>query len=217
MKRIEIEASRPRPDRIAQVEEEIDRGRLVAVATDTSWAIVCDPFHHEATTRLNQMRESLAAGERSARPLSLLCGSVSMASTFVIIDQPQFRLMRRLLPGPYTLLLPASRQVPKLLQSKRKAVGIRMPDHAITQALLDRWGKPLTGTTARRRDGSLVMAAPDIEEDLGEWVDVLVESEPFKPGPSTVIDYTGSEPLVLRAGLGDIDADWAHGHPDDDA
>lgn len=216
MHRIEIEASHPRPDRIAEVSDALERGKVVAMATDTSWAILADPFQRSAADRIREMRQTISSHTSATRPMSLLCGSVSMASQYVIIDQPQFRLLRRLLPGPYTLLLPASRQVPKQLQSKRRAVGIRMPGHAIVQGVMDRWGKPLTGTTARRRNGELVMAAPEIEAELGEWVDVLVESEPFMPGPSTVIDYTSSTPLVLRAGLGEIDPEWGVGEPDEE-
>ena len=211
MKRIEMDLHRLRPDQIEQAAEVIRRGELVALPTDSTWAIVADPFQHQAVEKLTTVRElteSPRNGAKVGQPLSLLCGSVSQASNFVILEQPQFRLLRRILPGPYTMLLPASRQVPKMLQSKRKSVGIRMPNHPIVQALLETLNQPLTCTTARCKDGALVQSSSEIERDLEGLVTLLLDAEPFVAEPSTVLDYCDETPLVLRAGKGLVDADW---------
>jgi tRNA threonylcarbamoyl adenosine modification protein (Sua5/YciO/YrdC/YwlC family) len=140
--------------------------------------------------------------------MSLLCGDLSVAGRFVTMDQPQFRVVKRLMPGPYTIILNASREVPRQLQTKRNEVGIRMPDTTICMALLRAFGGPLLATTARTASGSLLASSAELDELGRGAVDVVVETDPIVPEPSTVLDLTSGVARVLRVGVGPVDRDW---------
>lgn len=143
--------------------------------------------------------------------MSLMCPDVSAVGNFCLLDQSQFRLIRRLLPGPYTIILPASRQVPRQLQSKRRSVGVRIPDHPVTAAVLHALGGPMLVTTCQDALGNLMGASPEILQAYAAAVDVVVESDPIEPEPSTVVDYTGAYPVLVRAGKGAVESDWDAG------
>jgi tRNA threonylcarbamoyl adenosine modification protein (Sua5/YciO/YrdC/YwlC family) len=209
--RVELDPWLPRPDRVLELVRHLQRGRLVAFPTDTSWAVACDPMQSAATARLTELRARMSGKDARSlreRPMSLLCGDLSVAGRFVTMDQPQFRVVRRLLPGPYTIILPASREVPRQLQTRRNEVGIRMPDTPICMALLRAFDGPLLGTTARTRDGSLLTSSAEIDILGRGAVDVVVETDPIVPEPSTVLDLTTGVVRVLRSGAGPVDRDW---------
>lgn len=213
MDRIEIDAHAIRPDRIAEAARLIRKGALAVIPTDTTWAIVADPFQRGAAQRLADLRQKHAgtperARAKASQSMSLLFGDLAPIGHYVVIGQPQYRLMRRLLPGPYTLILPASREVPRLLQSKRKAVGIRVPDDEISRALLRELGQPLIGCTARDAAGEMLISGPELEEALRGRIDLLLEGPPFFPEPSTVIDWTGAAAELVREGKGALDDGW---------
>ncbi|TVR02534.1 MAG: threonylcarbamoyl-AMP synthase [Deltaproteobacteria bacterium] len=213
MKTIEIDSTNPRPDLLNAAVSTLREGSLAVVATDTAWSIVGDPFQTATVQRLARLRERHAGSQeeskrKAAQPMSLLFGEVADCGRYVLLDQPQFRFLRRLLPGPYTMLLPASREVPRLLQTRRKAVGVRVPDHPVCNMLLRLLGAPLTACTARAQDGEILLSGTDIEQALDRDVALFIETEPFLPEPSTVIDYTGDSPILLRAGKGPIEDDW---------
>jgi tRNA threonylcarbamoyl adenosine modification protein (Sua5/YciO/YrdC/YwlC family) len=211
VERIELDPWLPRPDRVLELVRHLQRGHLVAFPTDTSWAVACDPMQSAATARLTELRARMSGKDSRSlreRPMSLLCGDLSVAGRFVTMDQPQFRLVRRLLPGPYTIILPASREVPRQLQTRRNEVGIRIPDTAICMALLSAFGGPLLGTTARSPDGALIGSSTDVAMLGRGAVDVVVETEPIVPEPSTVLDLTTGVVHVLRLGVGAVERDW---------
>jgi tRNA threonylcarbamoyl adenosine modification protein (Sua5/YciO/YrdC/YwlC family) len=208
MERVEIAAWHVRPDRIAKLVRGLEQGRLIAMPTDTTWAICCDATQRAAVQRLEGLRQDHDTTRTQAPPMSLLCGSLAVIGTLALVDQPQFRLLKRLLPGPYTIVLPASREVPRQLQSKRKTVGVRMPDHPIASAVMEQFGRPLLAATARRSDGLLCTSAAEVEEEYARGVDLLVETDAIEPEPSTVLDYTGAEPLVIREGRGPVEPAW---------
>lgn len=210
MKTIEIHEHHIRPDLVREASDAIKRGALVAFATDTAWALAADPGQSKAVSRLRDVRSKMRRDHKEQSTLlSLLFGSLSVMGNFVIMDQPQFRLVKRLLPGPYTIVLPASRQVPRQLQSKRKTIGVRMPEHPVALAILEQLDNPVFATTARRGE-RLLAAAPEIEMVVGNDIDLLIESEPIVPASSTIIDYTSESPVVLRHGKGELEPDWEH-------
>jgi tRNA threonylcarbamoyl adenosine modification protein (Sua5/YciO/YrdC/YwlC family) len=213
MRCVEIDTWHIRPDRILELCARVRAGDLIAMPTDTTWAVVCDPFQTESAQRLAALRTWMAGGTEQAkakgdRPMSLMCGDLATIGTYVLMEQPHFRLVRRILPGPYTVLLPASREVPRQLRSKRREVGIRMPDHPVVQALLAALEQPLLTTTARDDSGELLAASPDVQSALTGRVDTLVETDPIWPEPSTVIDCTDGPPRLVRAGRGEVDPAW---------
>jgi tRNA threonylcarbamoyl adenosine modification protein (Sua5/YciO/YrdC/YwlC family) len=208
---VELDPWRPRPDRISELARHLQKGRLIAFPTDTSWAIACDPMQSSAAARLSDLRARMSGKDARTlkeQPMSLLCGDLSVAGRFVNMDQPQFRVVRRLTPGPYTIILPASREVPRQLQTKRNEVGIRMPDTPICLALLLEFGGPLLATTARTAQGALLASSAEVEQLGRGSVDVVVETDPIVPEPSTVLDLTSGVVRVVRAGAGAIESDW---------
>lgn len=213
MRSVEIDTWHIRPDLVREIAARVRAGDLIALPTDTTWAVVCDPFQTESAQRLASLRTWMAgdaeqAKAKTGRPMSLMCGDLAMIGTYALMDQPHFRLVRRILPGPYTIVLPTTREVPRQLRSKRREVGIRMPDHPVVQALLEALEQPLLTTTARDSEGELLAASPDVLRELAGRVDTLVETDPIWPEPSTVIDCTDGPPRLVRRGRGEVDPAW---------
>ena len=209
MQRIEFSEHHVRPDRIAEVAAAIRAGKLVAIPTDTTWAIVADALTRRSVQRLQDLRKRMSPGDSERSPMSLLCGDLGMIGTYVLMDQPDFRLVRRLLPGPYTMIFRASRQVPRQLQSKRKVVGIRMPEHPIALPVLEALDGPVLAATAYV-DDEPARSSTDLIDRLSDVVDVIAEGVPVWPQPSTVLDCSSGTPVVLREGIGPIEDDWDH-------
>jgi tRNA threonylcarbamoyl adenosine modification protein (Sua5/YciO/YrdC/YwlC family) len=207
---IEFPSTHVRPDLIARAVARLKAGAILAIATDTTWSFVCDPTHREAVQRLAEARSVSSPDHRGEkdRTMSILCSSVSEAARYAMVEQQQFRLIRRLLPGPYTVILRSSRELPRLLQNKRSTVGIRIPDHPLAVALVSELGRPVLATTARTREGELVAAGTQVLDDWDSYVDVMIDSDPIVPRPSTVVDFTGDVPVLVRAGAGEVEPDW---------
>ncbi len=211
--RFEIDAHNPRPDRVEAIAELLTRGRLVALPTDTTWVVACAASDRSAAGKLGELRSvhESKAKKGVRKPMSLMCPDVSTVGNFCLLDQSQFRLVRRLLPGPYTIILPASRQVPRQLQSKRRSVGVRIPDHQVASAVLAALGGPMLVTTCQNPSAELLGASPEVFDAYGDAIDALVETDPIEPEPSTVLDYTGNYPSLVRAGKGAVESDWDAG------
>lgn len=212
---IELDPWNPRRDLVQQAADALKAGKTVLMPTDASWVLACDAQDKAAVTRLAEMRERSdkargADRELRTRPLSLICPGLSAVGTFTVMDQPQFRLVKRLLPGPYTILLPVSREVPRTLRDNRKTIGIRVPSDIISEAILQAHGAPVFATTARREDGELLTATSEVSGVLADVVDIVIETEAMVPGATTVIDATVEPPVVLRRGLGVLENHWEH-------
>jgi len=209
---IEIDAYRPRPDRLRAVAELLDGGGLVAFPTDTTWVVAADAQARGSADQLRELRSQMGgAAELRApddKPMSLMCADIAAAATYVLMDQPQFRLVRKLLPGPYTVILPASRQVPRQLQSKRRAVGVRIPDHLVALGVLQACRGPLLVATCHTPDGLLLSASTEVVDALGGSLRAVVETDPIVAEPTTVVDWTGDAPVLVRAGRGEALDDW---------
>lgn len=204
----------PRRDIVEDAARALQQGKTLLVPTDTTWALICDAQQRSAVAKLTALREKshkLRGDEAnlSKRPMALMCPDISAIGRFTIMNQQQFRLIKRILPGPYTVLLPVSREVPRLLRAKRKVIGIRLPDSPIIEAILQAFGEPVYTTTARDDHGGLLQSAADLHHELQTVVDCIVESEPIVPQESTVIDATHEPPVILRQGLGAVEEHWA--------
>ena len=209
----ELDAVFPRPDRVEELADRLGNGALVALPTDTTWVVACAASDRSAAGKLGDLRAAHEPKSKKGvrKPMSLMCPDVSTVGTFCNLDQSQFRLVRRVLPGPYTVILPASRQVPRQLQSKRRTVGVRIPDHAVATAVLEALGGPLLVTTCQNHDGSLIAGSPDVLAAYGDSIDAYVETDPIEPVGSTVVDYTGDRPVLIRAGKGAVEPEWESG------
>ncbi len=189
--------------KLMQAVECLQNGGVIIYPTDTVYAIGCDIKHHRASERIKAMKET----KRKQMNFSFVCNDLSQLSQYAAqIDTSTYKLMKRAFPGPFTFILPASKQVPRIFDTKKKTIGIRVPNHSVAQALVQRLGNPILSTSLHdtneiidyMTDGEL------IEEKFRKLVDLVIDSGPCGNIPSTVIDCTGNAPVVVREGLGDF-------------
>lgn len=174
-------------------------GAVMLYPTDTVWAIGCDFESKAAVQRVRQIKQL-----SNDKPLTFLCPSLSNIATYATVSDTAYKIMRRLVPGPYTFLLPATKVVPRLvLNPKRKTVGIRVPDNRICQALLETLGHPVISTSAPWPEDEPAPEVADLHDRFEKIVDAILDSG-TEPGTevSTIIDLTGDTPEIVREGLG---------------
>ena len=196
--RIEVHPTHPQPRKIAHAVEILRRGGVIVYPTGTVYGLGCDIHQKKAIERIYQMRQL-----KKDHPLSFMCPDLSNIARYAYVDDFAYRIMKRLVPGPYTFVLKATREVPKLLVRKQKTVGIRVPDEPIALALLNELGSPIVSTSATYQDQ--VLNDPDELHARFAQADALVDGGWGGIEPSTVIDLTGDEPLVIREGAGPVD------------
>lgn len=201
---IEMNADHPQPRKIQQVVDILKKGGLVAYPTDTVYGIGCDIMNRDAVNRLNKLVADIK-NQPEHSPLAFICKDLSSVTDYAFVNDHAFRIMRRLLPGPYTFVLEATKLVPKIMLAKRKTVGIRVPDNPITLAIVEALGNPLTTTSATHADGELIPDPWTIEDLYGRQIDAVIDGGYLFPAPSTVIDFTTDYPTVIRQGKGSVD------------
>ena len=140
---LEINPDHPEPRKIARAVAALSAGEIIAYPTDTVYGLGCDLHNKTAVERLYQIKRM-----PKSQALALICVDLSDIARYVTVDNTAYRLLKRLLPGPYTFILPATREVPKIISPKRTQVGIRVPDHAVPRAITAALGRPLISTTA---------------------------------------------------------------------
>ena len=175
-------------------------GGVIAYPTDSSYALGCALGHADAAQRIRHIR-GLDAGHH----LTLVLRDLATLGPFTRMDTWQFRVVRQGVPGPFTFILPATREVPRRLQHpKRRTVGVRVPEHAVVKALLDALGEPvLSSTLVPAGDDRPMNDAAAIDERLGRLIDAIVDGGPCPAEPTTVVDLAGEAPVVVRRGRGD--------------
>ncbi|MFB6263354.1 MAG: L-threonylcarbamoyladenylate synthase, partial [Bradymonadaceae bacterium] len=152
---IQIDSDHPQPRRIRQMVDTLKEGELVAYPTDTVYGVGCDITSHDALVGLREFVSEFK-DEPDHAPLSFICESLSQVAEYAHVDDEAHRFLRRALPGPFTFILEASKDVPSVMRKHRDTVGVRIPEHAITARLIERLGNPLATTTAMTREGDLV-------------------------------------------------------------
>jgi tRNA threonylcarbamoyl adenosine modification protein (Sua5/YciO/YrdC/YwlC family) len=189
----------PSPRIIDQAVAILQRGGLVAFPTDTGYAIGCDLYSKKSIDRIYFIKR-----RDRKKPLSVICADLKELSQFAVVSNRVYRDMRRLLPGPYTFVLPATRLVPKLLVSSRSSVGIRVPDNSIAQALITGLRHPIVGTSCATPEGEPLLDPAEIEKKYGKSIQLILDGGVVPSEPSTVIDFSVAEPIIIRKGKGDI-------------
>jgi len=192
----------PSPRKIEQAVEILHAGGVAAYPTDSIYALGCAIEARDAIERIYRAK----AMHKNQR-LALICPDLSTASEFGQFSQTAFRLAQRLFPGPYTLVVPATQQVPRTLtHHKRRTVGIRVTAHPIAQALVKALGRPLLTTSAiASGTDEPCRDAEEILEAFGKHIDIVIDSEQTEAAPSTVIEVDGEEIMVIREGQGSLD------------
>jgi tRNA threonylcarbamoyl adenosine modification protein (Sua5/YciO/YrdC/YwlC family) len=192
----------PNPRKIQQAVDILHKGGVVAYPTDSIYALGCAIEARDAIEKIFRAKRM-----NKNQRLALICPNLSSASEFGIFSQTAFRLAQRIFPGPYTLVVPATRVVPKTLTDhKRRTVGIRITSHPIAQALAEGLGRPLLTTSAIDPETHEVCRdADDVLSSFEPFIDALVDAEQTPAEPSTVLEVDGEEVKLLRMGQGPID------------
>jgi tRNA threonylcarbamoyl adenosine modification protein (Sua5/YciO/YrdC/YwlC family) len=194
----------PQARTINTIVDALRGGAVLLYPTDTVYAIGCDLNHKEAVQRVRQIKEM-----SNDKPLTFLCPSLANIALYAEVNDSAYRLMRKLIPGPYTFVLPTTKLVPKLvMHAKRKTTGIRVPDHAISLALMEGLGNPIISTSAYALAREEEFESPHIADSRFELflcfeklVDIIIDSDVEPTGQmSTIVDLTKPEPEILRRG-----------------
>ncbi|MEV4538705.1 L-threonylcarbamoyladenylate synthase [Asanoa sp. NPDC049518] len=196
----DVHPDNPAPRTIGQVVDLIDGGGLVAYPTDSLYAFGCRLGNVDGVDRIRRIRHL-----DNSHHFTLVCRDFSQLGQFVQINNARFRAVRAATPGSYTFILPATKEVPRRLQHPRKrTVGVRIPDHVVTQALLAALGEPLVSSSLLLPgDEEPMTQGWEIKERLDHAVDAVVDSGDCGTIPTTVIDWSDDEPIILRVGAGD--------------
>lgn len=201
MHRYDVHPTTPQARHIVKAAAALRAGALVIYPTDTTYGLGCDMFAKRAVERIYALKN-----KPRDEPLSFLCADLSELARYAVVSNANYRLLRHHLPGKYTFILPATREVPRALQSKKGTVGLRIPENPTCIALLREMGHPLTSTTVTRapEDKDTYLNDPkDIQKMFGNSVEVFLDGGPLVGGPSTIVDLTGDGPKIVRAGSGD--------------
>lgn len=196
----QVHPENPQRRLLAQAVEMLRGGAVVAYPTDSAYALGCHLEDKQALERLRRIRR---VDER--HNMTLVCRDLAEIATFAKVDNPTYRLLKAHTPGPYTFILNATREVPRrMLHPKRRTLGLRIPDHIITRALLDELGEPLMSTTLILPGEDMPLTDPwEIRQSLEHEVDLVIDGGHCGFAPTTVVDLTGEAPVIVRRGKGD--------------
>ncbi len=199
----EIHPENPQRRLIQGAAEILHRGGVIAYPTDSTYALGCLPGEREALERVRRIRQLVPSHN-----MTLVCRNLSELAVYARVDTAAFRLLKNFTPGPYTFLLQATGEVPRRLHHpKRRTIGLRVPDHATTQALLEAVGGPLLSTTLLLPGEDLPLSDPhDIRERVGHALDLVIDGGAGKLELTSVIDLQQGIPEVVRVGMGDVSA-----------
>ena len=196
---LKINPINPQERLIKRVVAHLKNGGIIAYPTDTFYGIGCDIMNKKAIERIYQIKQ-----RQKNKPFSFICSDLKHISLYAKVSNYAYRTMKRLLPGPYTFILEGSKLVPKMMLTKRKTAGIRVPDHRICLSLTQALGNPILSTSATLPDGEVLADPSLIHDRLSPHLGIVIDGDATPGGPSSVISLIGDYPEVLREGLGDV-------------
>ncbi|MEY4753808.1 MAG: hypothetical protein RJA44_1483 [Pseudomonadota bacterium] len=196
----EVHPDNPQQRLLKQAAQILDKGGIAAIPTDSSYALVCRLDDKAAAEALRRIR-----GVDDKHHLTLLCRDLSELASYARVDNRQYRLLKSATPGPYTFILEATKEVPRRLSHpSRRTIGLRVPDHRVTQELLALFGQPLIGTTLIPPGEDEPLNEPgEIRERFERLIQAVVDAGACPMQPTTVVDLSGDEPELIRSGRGD--------------
>ena len=196
---LELNADHPEPRKIKRAIDALIAGEVIAYPTDTVYGLGCDLINKTAIERLYEIKQM-----DKKHQLAFICHDLSDIARYAVVENHQYRVLRHYLPGPYCFILEATREVPKLVQSKKKTVGIRVPQHEVTRAIARELGRPLISTTAQRTGEDPFIDARDID-DAFSGLAMVLDAGAGGMIPTTIIDLVSVPPIVVREGAGSIE------------
>ena len=194
-----INPDNPQQRLIGRIVDILRAGGLIAYPTDTYYGIGCDIMNKRAIERIYQLKQ-----RDKNQPFSFICADLKNISQYAKVSNYAYKTMRRLLPGPYTFILTGSKLVPKIMLTKRKTAGIRVPANNICLALVAALGNPVISTSATTPDGKVYHNASLIHDHFGPRLDAVIDGGPVAGMPSSVVSLEQDAPEIIREGLGDV-------------
>lgn len=184
---------------LSRAAEVLRAGGVIVYPTDTTYGLGCDITAKRAIEKVRQIK-----GRDARKPMSFVCADLTHISRYAQVSNYAYRILRRFLPGPYTFVLPATRETPRILQSRQQTVGLRIPDHPVPMELVRLLGNPILSTSANRSGLEVITRPQELEADLGGEVDLILECGELPVLASSVISLVGDRPQILREGQGDL-------------
>ncbi|MBK7630991.1 MAG: threonylcarbamoyl-AMP synthase [Ignavibacteriales bacterium] len=199
MEFFELHPQTPQIRFISKAVDVLKSGGIIIFPTDTYYGLGCDLFNREGIEQILALKN-----ETDTKLFSFICSDLKDISKYAKVSDYAYRTMKHLLPGPYTFILPAARVIPKKLWSKRKTVGIRVPDHSVTMQIVKELGNPIASTSATTRLGEPLFDPFEIKNIFNSRIDLMLASSSMSFEPSSVVDLSGEEPEIIREGAGDV-------------
>ncbi|MEJ2096389.1 MAG: L-threonylcarbamoyladenylate synthase [Deltaproteobacteria bacterium] len=196
---LKINPVNPQSRLVERVVDALKQGAIIAYPTDTYYGIGCDIMNKKAIEMIYRIKQ-----RSKNKPFSFICSDLKHISRYAKVSNYAYRTMKRLLPGPYTFILAGSKLVPKIMLTKRKTAGIRVPDHPICIALTKELGNPILSTSATLPNGSIIYDPSFIHEKMHGHVEIVIDGGPVPGKPSSVISLIDDVPEILREGIGDV-------------
>ncbi len=197
---LKINSKNPQARLIKRAAQVLNDGGIVVYPTDTSYGMGCDLFNKRGIEKIYEIKK-----RNKNQPFSFICADLGDISNYAVVTNYAYKIMKRLLPGPYTFILGSSRLVPKILLPKRKEVGIRIPDNEICLSLVREFGGPIISTTVKSSEDEIITDPDIIEEKLGYCIDLIIDGDILLPELSTVVNLANDTPEIVREGKGDPD------------
>lgn len=195
---IKIYIDTPHQRMINKAVDCIKNGGIIVYPTDTVYGLAADLYNKKAMEKIQRIKMS------SNKPLSFILPDLKDISIYANVQDYAYKCMRRVTPGPYTFVLNATKEVPKLLLYKRKTVGIRIPDAPFALRLIEELGNPLLSTSVPHGENGYHTDPIEINEKYGNQIDLILDAGVLFNNPSTIVDFTGDEAIIIREGAGDI-------------
>ncbi|MBC8419477.1 MAG: L-threonylcarbamoyladenylate synthase [Pseudomonadota bacterium] len=190
---LSVNLENPQQRHINRISQVLDQGGLIAYPTDTFYGIGCDLFNKRGIQLIYRLKN-----RPLNQPFSFVCDSLKEISRYALVSNYAYKTMKRLLPGPYTFILEGTRLVPRIMLTKRKTVGIRVPDNKISLGIVRTFGRPIISTSAGFDDPYSIMEA------YGSYLDIVIDGGMLNQSPSSVVSLINDKPEIIRKGKGDV-------------
>jgi len=197
---LKINNQNPESKKINQTIEILNSGGVMVYPTDTIYGLGCDIFNKKAVTKIYQIKK-----REKNKPCSIICSDFKQIADFAIIPDHAFKIMKKVLPGPYTFILKAKNKAPKTVLSKNKTIGIRMPANNICLEIVKKLEHPIISTSLNISGQQVLTNPHQLNKEMQNKIDLIIDANSLSAEPSTVIDFTQDPPVILRQGQGNVD------------